>query len=203
MQEKLQKRCIEYAGHVSSLCGVSCSVLDVSSQAFVHDGNPPRYCLECQCSRCQELNAHLYGSNEAYRWNGQYIYYCPLGMVFAASSVSDDSGSLAGSLVAGPILMGSPEDVLAELPEPVPGKEKLPVMEPAKVTHLGAVLSACTAYAAGLPHSRAGGFVYEQEKMLSAIYDAREKMLTDSSGAAYPIEYEKRLQTFIRSWITG
>lgn len=199
MQEKLQKRCVEYAGHVSALCGVSCSVLDVAARAFVYDGNPPRFCPNCGCERCQELNTHLYGSNEAYRWNGQYIYYCPLGMVFTASSVSDESGSLTGSLVAGPILMGSPEDVLAELPEPVPAGLNLPVMEPAKVTHLGAVLSACTAYAAGLPHSRAGVFVYEQERMLSAIYDAREKMLTDASGAAYPIEYEKRLQTFIRS----
>lgn len=199
MQEKLQKRCIEYAGHVSALCGVSCSVLDVMAKTFVYDGEPARFCRTCGCDRCQELNTHLYGSNEAYRWNGQYIYYCPLGLVFTASSVSDESGSLAGSLVAGPILMGSPEDVFADLPELVPAQKDLPVMEPAKVTHLSAVLSACTAYASGLPHSRAGGFVYEQERILSAIYDAREKMLTDATGAAYPIEYEKRLQTFIRS----
>lgn len=109
---------LEYAGHVSALCGVSCSVLDVTAKAFVYDGEPPRFCRACGCGRCQELNTHLYGSNEAYRWNGQYIYYCPLGLVFTASSVSDESGALAGSLVAGPILMGRPEEALSELPEP-------------------------------------------------------------------------------------
>lgn len=198
MQEKLQKRCVDYAGHISALCGVSCSVLDVAARSFVYDGNPPRFCRECGCDRCQELNTHLYGSSEAYRWNGQYIYYCPLGMVFTASSVSDDSGVMTGSLVAGPILMGSPEDLVAELPESLLQSQRLPVMEPSKVTHLASVLSACAAYAAGLPHSRAGVFVYEQERILSSIYDAREKMLSDSAETAYPIEYEKRLQTFIR-----
>lgn len=175
MQEKLQKRCVDYAGHISALCGVSCSVLDVAARSFVYDGNPPRFCRECGCDRCQELNTHLYGSSEAYRWNGQYIYYCPLGMVFTASSVSDDSGVMTGSLVAGPILMGSPEDLVAELPESLLQSQRLPVMEPPKVTHLASVLSACAAYAAGLPHSRAGVFVYEQERILSSIYDAREK----------------------------
>lgn len=61
------------------------------------------------------------------------------------------------------------------------------------------MLRACAAFAAGLPHSRAGGFVYEQEKLLSAIYNAREKQLTEENAAVYPIAYEKKLQALIGS----
>ena len=75
----------------------------------------------------------------------------------------------------------------------------LPVLPPAQVTHLAEVLRACAAFAAGLPHSRAGGFVYEQEKLLSAIYNAREKQLTEENAAVYPIAYEKKLQALIGS----
>lgn len=73
------------------------------------------------------------------------------------------------------------------------------MLPPAQVTHLAEVLRACAAFAAGLPHSRAGGFVYEQEKLLSAIYNAREKQLTEENAAVYPIAYEKKLQALIGS----
>lgn len=63
----------------------------------------------------------MYGSSEAYRWNGEYIYYCPAGLVFAAASVSDEYGEPAGSLVAGPALMENTEDLLTELPDGAAG----------------------------------------------------------------------------------
>lgn len=155
---------------------------------------------ELRLPRCQALNTHLYGSSEAYRWNGEYIYYCPAGLVFAAASVSDEYGEPAGSLVAGPALMENTEDLLTELPDGLRERAAaLPVLPPAQVTHLAEVLRACAAFAAGLPHSRAGGFVYEQEKLLSAIYNAREKQLTEENAAVYPIAYEKKLQALIGS----
>ena len=121
------------------------------------------------------------------------IYYCPAGLVFAAASVSDEYGEPAGSLVAGPALMENTEDLLTELPDGLRERAAaLPVLPPAQVTHLAEVLRACAAFAAGLPHSRAGGFVYEQEKLLSAIYNAREKQLTEENAAVYPIAYEKK-----------
>lgn len=198
MEQSLEKRCIEYAVHVSALCGLDCSVLDTVRRQFVFASGGMRFCEGCGERRCAELNTHLYGSNEAYRWNGQYIYYCPAGLVFTAASVSDETGEMAGSLVAGPLLMGQKEEQLAELPEELREKARgLPEFPPARVTHLSAVLCACTAFAAGLPNSRAGGFVYEQDKMLSAIYDARERLLSSGDEAAYPIVYEKRLQALI------
>ena len=199
MDTDLEKRCRDYAAHVAALSGLPCSVLDTVRQAFLEPASG-RFCESCGFPRCQALNTHLYGSSEAYRWNGEYIYYCPAGLVFAAASVSDEYGEPAGSLVAGPALMENTEDLLTELPDGLRERAAaLPVLPPAQVTHLAEVLRACAAFAAGLPHSRAGGFVYEQEKLLSAIYNAREKQLTEENAAVYPIAYEKKLQALIGS----
>ena len=99
MDTDLEKRCRDYAAHVAALSGLPCSVLDTVRQAFLEPASG-RFCESCGFPRCQALNTHLYGSSEAYRWNGEYIYYCPAGLVFAAASVSDEYGEPAGSLVA-------------------------------------------------------------------------------------------------------
>lgn len=200
MQEELSKRCIEYAKHLSAVGGVSGHVLNALKGEFIYSSTAPRFCQSCACSRCNELNTHLYGCNEAYRWNGQYIYYCPLGLVFTASSVSDDTGNMVGGIIFGPLLMGKSDDVLNEMTTEMRVKAaKLPTLTTAKVSDLASVLSALTAYASGLPHSRAGGFVYEQEKLLNAIYSAQERMLEGGEQPLYPIETEKKLHDLICS----
>ncbi|MDD2362001.1 MAG: AraC family transcriptional regulator [Oscillospiraceae bacterium] len=200
MKGDLLKRCKEHAKHLSEISGVSGCVLSTIKRVFLYSSNTHRFCEECTCSRCNELNTHLYGCNEAYRWNGQYIYYCPLGLVFTASSVSDDTGNMVGGMIMGPLLMGDCNDVLNEMTDSMHSKAvNLPMMTTAKVTDLAAILSAVTAYAAGLPHSRVGGFIYQQEKLLNAIYSAQDKMLEGDTTPVYPIETEKKLHNLICS----
>lgn len=197
LQELQRKRCLEYAEHITALCNVPVSVLDVQQKQFINTGRP-NLCRDCAYAKCSGVNTHLYGSNKAYRWNGQYIYYCPLGLVYAAASVVDESGRLEASLIAGPMIVGDPQDTLFDLPEPSMAEavSALPTMTTANVTHLAAILSASAAYAAGIPNSRAMGFVYEQEKILNSIYEARDKLLSQGENI-YPIEYEKRLYNLI------
>lgn len=80
MEEKIVKRCAEYAAHFAGLCDIACGVLDSAAQKFVAAEPGRRFCEDCAYSRCEELQTHLYGCSEAYRWNGKYIYYCPLGL---------------------------------------------------------------------------------------------------------------------------
>ena len=201
MQELLVKRCMENAAHLSALCGIPAYVLSVLQRILFNQDKTPAFCDECTCSRCDAMNTHLYGCNEAYRWNGKYIYYCPLGLVFVASSVSDDSGNLVGGIVMGPLLMGDSNDVLNEMNDYTRSKAAaLPVLSTLKVTDLSEVLSAVTSYSAGMPHSQVGRFVYEQEKLLNVIYSAQESMLQqESDDSPYPIETEKKLHTMICS----
>ncbi len=200
MQGIQKQRCFEYAEHLSELTGVSVSVLDVPNGKFLQSGRP-NVCKDCLYSKCTAVNVHLYGSNEAYRWNGQYIYYCPLGLVYAASPVIDESGRMDGSLIAGPFIIGDVQDTLLDFPEPLMTElvAKLPVLSPSKARHLTAVLAASAAYAAGIPQGKAGSFVFEQEKLLKSIYNAREKMINEGGDNVYPIEYEKKLHSLICS----
>ena len=204
MQEDLKKRCLKYSTYFSGLSGADCAVIDMASRSFVdgEEGIPRCFCSRCTSYNGMRLNTHCYGCSEAYRWNGKYIYYCPLGLVFAAASVSDETGALAGGLVVGPVIMGNLQDTLTELPcdemaADIPG---LPVMEPSAVTGLSEVLAAVTCCISGTPHSSmAGAFLWEQDKFLSSIYDVRERYASYGEKQVYPIESEKKLQVLIRS----
>jgi two-component system response regulator YesN len=202
VEKSLQDRCLKYSGHFSGLCGVECSVIDMS----IHDFLEPEVPTGIFCKNCSNYNqmrqyTHCYGCSEAYRWNGRYIYYCPLGLVFVASSVSDETGNLAGGLIAGPIIMGNIQDTLQELPcgEMASCLSELPEMAPRQVTDLSEILAAVTTAISGIPHSKAGNFVYEQERLLNAIYDVKERYASHDGEMPYPIESEKKLQAMIRS----
>lgn len=191
---------MENTAHLCALIGASYCVISTEKKEILSSDKTRRFCAECTCSRCHALNTHLYGCNEAYRWSGKYIYYCPLGLVFVASSISDDAGNLVGGTVIGPILMGDYDDVLMEMDDQLRTKAAtLPALSTSKVTNLSAVLSSLTGQASGMPHSKVGKFVYEQEKLLSSIYSAQEKMMQEGSYYHYPIEIEKKLHSLICS----
>ena len=202
MEEALRERCLKYSRHFSGLCGVECAVIDMSIHGFLQSPEEsPVFCERCSNYNQMRQNTHCYGCSEAYRWNGRYVYYCPLGLVFAASSVSDETGELAGGLIAGPIIMGSRQDTLQELPcgEMASEIPQLPEMTTRQVTDLSEILAAVTSCISGVPHSKAGSFVYEQERLLNSIYDVKERYVSGGGETAYPIESEKKLQALIRS----
>jgi YesN/AraC family two-component response regulator len=132
------------------------------------------------CARCaykhDELSTHLYGCHEAHRWNGRYIYYCPMGLTFIASSISGDSGDLVGGLVLGPFVMGDLQDVLADLPVSDMEEEvsKLKVFPTTKVQDMAEILSAVTAYVSGAEDKKLQRLLYDQEKILKEIYVAKD-----------------------------
>ncbi|HIS75375.1 MAG TPA: AraC family transcriptional regulator [Candidatus Merdivicinus excrementipullorum] len=201
MEESLRERCLKYSRHFSGLCGISCSVIDMSLHCFLESPeDPPVFCAHCSSYNQMRLSTHCYGCSEAYRWNGRYVYYCPLGLAFVASSVSDDRGELAGGLIAGPVIMGNYQDTLQELPckEMASEISNLPVVTPRQMTDLSEILAAVTFSISGIPHSKAGSFVYEQERLLNSIYDVKEKYVTSGGETTYPIESEKKLQALIR-----
>lgn len=175
--------------------------MDMETRSFAEERASGCFCSKCESFNGTRLNTHCYGCSEAHRWNGKYIYYCPLGLVFTAASVTDEAGALVGGLVAGPVIMGSLQDTLMELPcdEMAAELPKLPVLEPAKVTGLSEVLAAVTAALSGAPYQIGGAFFWEQDKFLSSIYDVRNQYATGDRQPVYPIESEKKLQALIRS----
>ncbi len=190
------ERCISCAEHLAGLAQVQVFCLDVLQKRYL--GKPPSentFCFYCHREDCEPLNTCLYGCHEAYRWNGKYIYYCPMGMIFVASSVSDEQGKLAAGLVAGPLLMGEPEDFPLQDGVFAGRLELLPVFSTRRVNDLAETMALLTAGISGRAHSFAGSAVYEQEKVLGELYSARQQF--EESGYCYPIDAEKKLQALI------
>lgn len=190
------ERCISCAEHLAGLAQVQVFCLDVLQKRYL--GKPPgenTFCFYCHREGCEPLNTCLYGCHEAYRWNGKYIYYCPMGMIFVASSVSDEQGKMVAGLVAGPLLMGEPEDFPLQDGVFAGRLELLPIFSTRRVNDLAETMALLTAGISGRAHSFAGSVVYEQEKVLGELYSARKQFV--QPGYCYPIDAEKKLQALI------
>ena len=182
---------VDNIAHLSALSGISYCVISTEKRELLYPDKTQGFCKGCTCSRCIALNTHLYGCNEAYRWNGKYIYYCPLGLVFVASSISDESGNLVGGIIMGPLLMGDYDDVLMEMDDFMRTKAvELPALSTSKVTNLSVVLSAVTGQASGMPHSRVGSS-FTSRKTAQLHLCGTGKMMQEGGYYHYPIEIEK------------
>lgn len=194
MNEELTRRCSEFSLHLSALTGIDGGYVDTLS---ADQDTMPSFCRGCICARCTAVNTHLYGVSEAGRWDGQYVYYCPLGLAFTAAAVMEEGGSVAGGIIMGPAVMGDPQDTLSELTEPAMADAvaALPEIDPSRMRHLGHVLKSGAEAAAGCVAGHVEGILrYEQDKLLSAIYSARDRLTSGHWENAYPIEYEKQLR---------
>jgi len=201
MQEQLLERCAENAGHLFELCNVPIRIFDTYDRIFADRDSEDQkqfFCSFCGYKKCNPENTHFYGCNEAYRWNGKYIYYCPIGLLFCASSVTDDTGKMQAGMVGGPVVMGEQKDSLVEIKDANTRKsaQKLPVFTPQKVNALSSCLLSCAVLSSGVAYGLAGSFVYEQEKQLNAIFSAHSDILGEQE-CTYPIEYEKALHRLI------
>lgn len=102
------------AKHFSGLCTVPVTVVDSVERNILltHRGDAVYYCDQCP-NRCRQLQTMLYGCNEARRWKGRYIFYCPIGLVFSAVTVPETDQTV----VAGPLITGEVQDTLFDLPD--------------------------------------------------------------------------------------
>jgi AraC-like DNA-binding protein len=80
----------------------------------------------------------LYASGEARRWNGRYVCYCPIGLVFSAVTVPESSAAV----IAGPAVIGDLQDTLADLPEHIDKEavRRLAVCSTDTLHHLSSLL---------------------------------------------------------------
>ena len=197
MNDQLLGRCMEFAQHLSALTGIEGCVVDTADGQLHRPDGCSRFCDGCTSKRCQAQSTFLYGVSEAGRWGGQYVYYCPMGLMFAAAAVTEEGGAVIGGLTMGPAVIGEMQDTLSELSEPDMAQQvaALPEIDPAQVRHLAAVLKSGAEAASGCAAGHAEGFLrYEQDKLLSAIYTARDRLTSGGWENVYPIEYEKQLR---------
>lgn len=113
------------AFHIST--GLGCTLSTRNGDVLYAAGAGCAHCplqevAGCSPETCRK--AHDYGTAEANRFGGKYIYFCPLGLTFFVSPILGDSG-VAARITAGPFLMVEKQDYIdCELQEKLyPGRE--------------------------------------------------------------------------------
>ncbi len=198
--QRLQEKCEKYQKHFSELLEIGCKIVDVPDNAqpcLLHEDELKNFCGHCSFERNDQLKTHLYGCHEAHRWNGKYIYYCPMGLTFIAASISGSSGALTGGLVLGPFVMGDVGDVLVDLPNPdmAWAVSQLSEFSTRKVQHISEILSVVTAHISGVEHQKLQNLLYDQEKILKEIYVAKDYYDdVDAQSADMLLQFEKDLR---------
>lgn len=197
-REGLLERLCLHAAHFSGACEVDTSVFDLSTQHFLNSASPAlcRQCILAETGQCTPLKTHLYGCFEAERWDGLYIYYCPLGLVFTVTVVYQFEQPIY-DLIAGPIVMGLTSDVLADNGGRM-AKEilALPARSPAKVNDIAQIQWALTMYLSQRDAVRDQEHAQEKSRLMNTMYLVSHQ-LQENTKTHYPIEIEHNLQQMI------
>lgn len=183
---ELKDQAIHFCGHIETLTQVHCTMLDLCQSAFCL---PP---CPCQCKDCDTVQVHKYGSDEAQRWDGKYIYFCPRNLVFSAVTLRPKQGSAEYSLITGPFRMTGRDEIEDEEPDPSPDYI-VPRLSTQQARSLNEIVYATCGYLTGAPVTPdvdSG----RQAEVLQMVYDFSR--LPADTG--YPIEEEQQLQEAIR-----
>jgi len=212
MQQDKLEIYLKHAGYLETLSGVTTRVFDVYNRALLPSHND--YC-RTKCSmcgnECNPENVYLYGGYEADRWSGRYIFYCPAGYVFVATTLEKKDRFSMDSLISGPIAMGEdiPADsgVLAESARSLAASAEaakaasietafatsaeVAYLTTAGVSALSEIAAAMCGYVGGFPISEVDR-KHQQSTLHNIMYS-----LSESERSQYPIESESELQKYI------
>ncbi len=210
-------RALQYAADFRRATGIPAMVIDAEGNPLSGAVGHPTSCGFCSLIRkfapslSDCTRAHRYGSYQAERFGGRYIFFCPLSMVHWVSPISIE-GVVRGALVGGPVLLIDPEEFLRDelsirlgvSPQDIPDLSdrvrEVPYVEPERVTSLSELL-----FALAVLCSSAGGETWLREReeldQQSAITEyiaamkRRGRELPDIGG--YPVEKERELLALI------
>ena len=201
----------------SQSTGVESFIIDSKGQNIYSVGENKELCSLCQkmqdCtnenSKCASV--HLYGSYQAERFGGKYVFFCPMGFVHWAAPITIED-TLIGAFIGGPVLMVDPDEFMIneiikenglsdehvhELNDYI---SKVPVIEPERVNNLSELLSIVADNI-----SERNSLINEQKSQSHEIQSDISEWIhymkaieeKDSGYSTYPFEKERMLLTKI------
>jgi len=201
----------------SNSVGVGCIIIDTHSQLLYETSIVNIACKFChkiqgELNKSQScLNAHLYGSYQAERFGGKYVFFCPFGLTHWASPIIN-KGIMKGAIIAGPVQMMEPEDFLLEdilrknnidekyLDEFNQYIKKLPIIKPERVNSLSELLFIVAAHISDIQPSKyleEREFHEHQSDISEYLHYIKTMGGDDKSINSYPLEKEKELISLI------
>ena len=191
--------------------GIECIVIDDTGNTVI-EACGGRTCSFCSSVRQKGqgcLNAHLYGSYQAERFGGKYIFFCHMGLVHWVSPITND-GIMKGAMLGGPVMMMEPDEFL--LDDLLAGNhldeatiqalkqhiQEVPIVSPERVSDLSELLYIVASHVSGET-----GAVYqndrdyqEQQSEISE-YIHYIKTMGGDEAENYPVEKERELLSLI------
>jgi len=185
---------------------IDCFIMD-SKGTSIYASNPNGQL----CKSCRDVcgGAHLYGSYQAERFGGKYVYFCPIGLVYWASPITVNN-SMQAALVGGPVLMMAAEEFLIDdlIRQTDIGEEQMkilteyikmvPVTEPEVVNSLSELLcivASSISCEKNAIHDSQRMFHDVQSKISESVH--MMKLLAEDNKSGYPFQKEKDLMSKI------
>ena len=199
MTQELLEECERYRQHFTELLEIGCKIVNIPEHEqprLLPKDDLKDFCTHCTYGKTKGLTTHLYGCMEAHRWNGKYIYYCPLGLTFTAASISNSSGAVTGGIVLGPMVMGDVNDVLYDMPAPNMSwaVSQLSMFTTQRVRHISEILAAVTVRISYSEQQKADNSKQNQERLLYEINIAKEHYADgDVKSAEMLLRFEREL----------
>lgn len=201
-----------HAGNYTRSTGMDCTIIGARGELLQECCSDSGICAFCRSIQTFSkkntdcANVHLYGSYQAERFDGKYVFFCPLGLVHWASPIVSE-GIMRGALIGGPVLMVNPdeflleelirengieEDELDELHEYI---RDVPVIQPDVVNSLSELLYiVASSISADRSHLDGQRLYYELQAGISdAVQQIKLSEFNESSQVSYPFEKEKDL----------
>lgn len=187
---------------------IRCRLLNDVGELLYQQGEPADECqflkgLPGEPPSCENL--HLRGMFQAERFGGRYIYSCPSGLTYFSAPIVV-GGSVAGALVAGPVLIMEAEDLLDDIIERrgIPGGgirpvrqffTGLPQVEPARLNHMSAQLCANAVYVSDTSHALL--LLQNESRQQRSIGEYVQQLKTGGHDIPYPVDKEQELVSAI------
>lgn len=192
-------------------------IIDAEGECLYESGCSNGFCRFCKKiqsavsagSGCS--NVHLYGSYQAQRFGGKYIFFCPIGFVHWASPITVN-GSIQGALIGGPVLMVDPDEFLlddlirkngvgeGQLQELRQYIKDVPVVQPDIVSNLSELLYivACGISSRQYSnHDEQRLYLEQQAEISEAVHQIKLMEGADNEKLDYPFGKEKELLSMI------
>ena len=194
---------------------IGCTAIDATGATLFQSGSMAT-CAACRCGssvlrpRFSCADVHLYGTYQAERFGGQYIFFCPLGLTHWASPITEGD-AVRGALIGGPVLMVSPEEFIIDdvLDHGIVEATReqftafihtIPVRRPEEVKALSEllfVLAGDVSAGRDLRREQQNRLIGMQAQIAEAVQSIKQQTGTQPASALYPIEKERELLRLI------
>lgn len=204
------------AMHYTNATGVCTNVIDQRGMTMEDGCSEYQGCRFCKHAHqilgdsliCRE--AHLYGSYQAERFGGRYIFFCPMGLTHWVSPIYSN-GYKQGALVAGPVLMVEPDDFLLDdffrknnisdqkIKLLENSLKEIPVIRPDRVDSMSEILMLVAKSLSDDQESfnENNASMQHQSDISEYIYYLKQNSTEEAVAKSYPLEKEKELLSLI------